>query len=525
MMKSVLALGVLCVPSVLGQQVQPREVSCEGAASSNEGVWESAIAAPLNPGPGLSDSEMVSVYVGPKYHKVGFSRARKNGAGQWEWELEGTIAHPPTSDFQNDPTIVYNRITGDYVVGGIMTAPGDTPPEEDACATVADYPAWAHYHPARAPFSQPWTSLNAPGLGKVFEPYLVGGRMDAAQQVFYLLCSKDLGGCSGRPHCLRSSDGGYTFTNTGPISPTLTGWVIPTTTPAAPDKLWVATWDESTTEFRFYEGDDNLDSITWSPLLKQDSPVDPPVPLTVPLSAPYLYSHEPTSLKYLPLPAGHRRVRTFPNIVADPQDPNIIHLVYHDLAEIQPTPTTDMDVNVFYRKLTRNPTSGFWTVTASQQVNPTNPAQGVADDFLPSVVVTPRAGQSSIIHIAYYSDRRVEFVVQTDTTATNPNATAKFDAYYAHTHPVTGEWVNQRLFRVDDPSPSVDPPGVDWNLVTTFGFSQFRMRDRLGICVHDADPTAAGYTIEIGWMGTNPEETPYESHPSCVWWSQVVWAQ
>lgn len=524
------AIGALLLGNfALAQTVQPREVSAEGVVYSNLGVWDSAITAPLNPGPGLNDSEIVSVYVGPKLHTVGFGRARKNQGGAWEWTLEGTIKEPQGSQLQGDPTIVYNRITGDYVVGGIVTPPGGDVPPEGTCSVVPSRPAWARYFPARAPFSQPWEYLDHPSLGDVYEPYMVGGRMDAQQQVFYLLASKVTGDCVGEPHCLRSGDAGDTFTYTGPLAAGLSAFVIPSTTPAAPDRVWVGTWGHDTSEFRFYEGTDNGGAMSWAPLLEQQTPVQ--VPLAVSVLTPYLFDKELPDRKYLPLPiAGggatfqSRRIRMFPNIVADPQDPNIIHLAYHDVVSTTPI-NGDVDVDVFYRKLTRNPATNLWTVTPRQRVNAANPdPEKPIDDFLPSMVVTVRSDGTRVIHIAYYRDERWENQQDSDPFAPVPiyNQNAKFDANYAHSFNGV-DWFNQRLFK--DPNPALDPTGVDFGLIGPAGWSDFRLRDRLGICVHDADPNTPGFTIEIAWMGTNPDEVPYDSHPSCVWWSQVIWSQ
>lgn len=220
---------------------------------------------------------------------------------------------------------------------------------------------------------------------------------------------------------------------------------------------------------------------------------------------------------YIPFPyAGGAGWSAFPNLAVDPLDPNnVLHFVYHDV--VDPLATGEKDVNVYYRKLTRNAGTGFWTAGPEILVNDDN-ALTVTDQFLPCIVVGP----DGTVHVAFYDDRDYE---QLDKGQPMYDASlVRCNVYYTYKGPQDPLFQSNLKLYLNTPGPS-DPPAL--NFANTIPIGTYYPGEYFGISIKDDNPTDPDYEVWVAYPGSadDPEcGPPNPCDDSMIWTTRVLFS-
>lgn len=171
---SVLALGMLLSVLVGGQVPEPRLPAAEGEVEDERAVWETQIAAGAN--------RLVAVYhiganadaLGGK--RIGYSVARKNETGAWEWQQEGMV---PWGELEpntplGDPLVAYDPVNDGYLAVALAEL-------GSVRALVA-----AKWAGSRVPFKDGWKIIYNVGGNLADRPVIATGQMSAQVQEFYI---------------------------------------------------------------------------------------------------------------------------------------------------------------------------------------------------------------------------------------------------------------------------------------------------------------------------------------------------
>lgn len=438
---------------------------------NDEAIWETSIAAPsLNePGGSIQNDRIVAVHqVGPRglNKGVGFAHAKQTG-GTWNWTAGGIIGVPSGFGTAFDPTIGYNRRTGNFILAAGLDG------------AVGERIGVAHYFPAQydpnsfTPFSDGFVQIppsvygNPPG--NTDKPTLAVAEMTSTIQEAYVVMW-----IQGGSYYVRSTNGGYSWLG-GPILGCY-GFVTPCTT--VDGRVYVAEYGSGSPAVKFFQGTDitnpsdpNFGKVDWTPV--ETSQVDPDL-LVMPM-------YTAVVTRYLPLPTSHAAVYNFPRMAADPLDANILYVAYHDLKNAA-SGQADEDVNIYLRRLIRNPSTGYWSISGRVQVNDDDDPNALtpSDDFLPEIVVTHQPGQPAHVHVIYYSDRRW------DTQVDNNPEYPKFDVFYARSEDAGLTFPSSlhfRMFKYSSTDPG-DPPVIDYLKLprdATPGNKPFELNDYIGL--------------------------------------------
>jgi len=485
-------------------------------------VWETHIAAGLN--------RVMAVYQvgyrGDRDHEIGYAIAiaveqappgdNAPSGKPWRWIEEGFVGDPndPNGiDKPYDPTVAYDAATGNFVVAGQGSGSEHCP--------AHPAPILARYDPELGWLDGGWNwiVLNgdpndpAPCCDK---PWLVAGEItgDPPEQEFYI-CYTGLG---GGVVCLRSTDGAATWR--GDYVTVGGHWVyggFPCPAVHGDGSVYLAFIANAGYQFvRGQDPDPNTpeDPMTWDYLYDSNDPNDH---LEVELIANDVNG-------FLPHVTNHGAVEMFPQFAAapktDPNDPDVLYVVYHDLVEAPPDPNDpnypeDVDVDVFLTKLRRNALTGTWAAELDRvRVNDENPLGVIADQFLPALTVDPLGR----IHVIFYDDRHHED--QHDLTM-NP----KFDVYYAYSDDGGAHFYNARLF-LDPELPPEEDPGVDfWHDVD----ENFEITDYIGITYRQSGVHTDIFTSFTGSSATDgdpndPNDPYHHDDESLIWSSRILWS-
>lgn len=322
------------------------------------------------------------------------------------------------------------------------------------------------------------------------------------------------------------------------------GFVLPATTPADPNIVLVSELrtneggQPNNGKMLLYLGTDQANgSVTWQPV---ETAAGQPLVITPNTSVfqdagGQLQNTDSDHVfggqgKFLPLPGQERRQFVGPNIAGDPVDPNRWYLVYHDLTTLSPDPNvvpptyTDLDVDVFCRRLTRQ-ASGFWTVGPPVRVNDDpvqpNPADpnDRSDQFLPALWVN-RHNNQTYIHVAFYDDRNHSG--QLDTIPGGPlNKNTKFDAYYAVSAD-GGLTFNDPLFPNQELRQVPAEPGARYELVPFSANDQplFSLTDYIGL---SGRSEGGGFELFAVFMGTRDAQVQSPAHKSVIFSGRIPW--
>jgi hypothetical protein len=352
------------------------------------------------------------------------------------------------------------------------------------------------------------------------KPWLVAGEVipgNPPQQEFYICYT---GGAIAV--CLRSTNGGQTWRGGGiKIDDEWVYGRFPGPAPQADGSLYLACRDSDVIFFLHGEDpEDPNDPMIWDYLRAGLSQ-----PLEVAFYADHLYN-------YLPMPNNYFVANLFPLLAADPgvdpNDPDVLYLVYHDIAdpnEPNDPNVTDVDVDVFLHKLTEQE-NGTWLAGGRVQVNDSDDpnAASPTDQFHPTVTVTPGpTPEETRVHVIFYDDRRFDEQIDAPADPNDPNDPyyrPKFDVYYAYSEDAGESFEPQddELLFLEDPEDPNDPAAVDYTVLDP-NDPDFILKDYIGIA---RQAEGAGYRIWTSYMGMYADD-PTE-HKSVIWSSQIRWA-
>lgn len=398
--------------------------------------WEPAIAA----GPDTTITVFHTHTVGVRY---GIYDPEEEG-----WVAEATI-DPEHYVGAHDPAIAYNSMTGEFVA---------------AARTSGGRILTSHFTPdPNAPngFGEfgPWVSRKKGGVLHMDMPWIVAGEMTGSVQEFYITHHTPLG-------YLRSIDGGLHWAwdemIDGETGEPITGGGTARPAVYGDRPLYVSyvkLCSGPSFEIRFLVGED----VDGDP---NDPNFDPNDPNYVGVSFCHLYGiwsflDGPVRPVRLKVPLNNHELQynthlpgnfswgapVVPQLAVDPNDPDRLYVVYHDLATDDPNDPDYDDVNIYMHRFTRP--GGTWILSPRIKVN-NDDTPFEADQFLPSITVD-HAGR---IHISFYDDRNYE-----DQQDSEPKP--KYDAFYAYSDNHGDTWTNVRL--PGDPN-NPNEPALDWNL-------------------------------------------------------------
>lgn len=487
--------------------VRPRRVATEGPPVSGkppQPVWESMPAAAGNHA--LAVFNVSPVQSSDPKLTIGWASARYDAGQQtWEYVSEGLISFPPPGPLHPnglnrsaDPWVHWDALAGRYVITGIVEHY-----ETNLKALGVSFmdpvmqrgpSAWrmVEVGPGQilAPLDKPAFTLGEVINGKR-ELYVTGHRISTSQLLW-----------------ARSMDGGDTWTGGLETSVTQVGFTSPTALGGSP--LFVSYLGEavqSVRRHRFIQGTDSGSGVSFATMMTNASD-----PLVVQPRADGIAD-------FIPFPAAAGAGWSiFPNLAVDPLDPNnVLHFVYHDV--VDPLATGEKDVNVYYRKLTRNAGTGFWTAGPEILVNDDN-ALTVTDQFLPCIVVGP----DGTVHVAFYDDRDYE---QLDKGHPMYDASlVRCNVYYAFKRPEDPSFTinqNWKLY-LTDPSPT-DPPAM--NFAHSVPIGTYYPGEYFGISIKDDNATDPVYEIWISYPGSADDPAcgpPNPCDDTLIWTTRVLFS-
>ena len=533
-LRLIMATAAACVAAAVpagAQQADPREVGGFGdlhypdpnCPLDDVPLWETDIAAGVN--------RVMAVYrVGPvgSSEHIGYSLATKvdhiGGFApippepEWFWTKEDIVPFAQGIVDIADPTVAYDSVTGNFVLAGMCG--------NENLAAVAIWDLSLRDFAELEPNEPGWVYIDVePSIPQhVDKPTILAGEVIGAGQDQYQEFYMSFFAAGLIPWWLRSTDGGYTWRggeiwiDGQPVFPPIRiGQAVHDDSP-----LYVGyqggAWGGYAQAFGFVKGEDPNtpdDPMTWSYLDTDNDPNNGTLRIGLNAGAKIA--------DWVPAP-GEFPGHIYPEMAVDPADPdNVVYVVYDDVAdpnEIDDPNVTDVNVDVFLVKLTRDPQTDTWSAGDRVLVNDLDDpnAPTPSDQFLPSVTATPGpTAEQTRVHVIFYDDRR--FPSQSEGSA-DP----KFDVYYAYSRDAGTTFEENLLLFLDDPDDPNDPPAADYELVPddpnhpNDPSGRFVLRDYIGI---DAQPEGSGYRIWTSYMGTCADD-PTE-HPTVIWSSQIRW--
>lgn len=216
---------------------------------------------------------------------------------------------------------------------------------------------------------------------------------------------------------------------------------------------------------------------------------------------------------YLPNPPAIGPQYAIPQIAVDPTDPNAVFVAYQDLAVYPPSGGAEGDVNIYFRKLTRQ-SSGYWTVGNEVPVSDGS-SDFVSDQFVPSIAVS----SDGRIHITYYDDRDYNTAATGDQPDLPPwsSAATKMKIFYTFSEDHGDHFApGQRLFL--EQTGEGDLPIYDVQHTVVPGV--FEIGEYNGLTVRPVP--GGGYEIWATYTGS--QATPLDEDDSTlIWASRIVW--
>lgn len=426
---SILGASLLIASTALAQNPDPRKTAATGPDVPGQdelSTWEPVIAAG-------KDRIITAFNVGLRNDsRIGFALTKPATSSSGNWYQQGIVPKGVSGTsapaYAIDPTIAYDSLADDFVLVGLTT--------QDVGSNVG----FAHYKNAAGPFAGGWQPI-ANTVGADF-PKLVAGEQTPTGREFYVVYHAP----GPLLRYARSVDGGHTWTGGLPVrinGEDVNGSYVSLAVSGA-GPLYVGYLSQSPAAgFRFLRGSDNAGGdVTFDYLYSSAGQ-----PLTIGTRIASFNNAIPlTLLRY------HLVMHVQPIIAADPSNPNVLYLTYHDRTEPQPG-QTEVDIDVYFRRLTLNPATGFWSAGDPVRVNNDEVIAGnIKDQFRPEMVVTPRPGGSSWIHIMFYDDR--------DFTQADNVSTATVNYYYALSRDGGATFAENYQVFYNAPGPG-DPPVLD----------------------------------------------------------------
>ena len=313
----------------------------------------------------------------PNVQEIGYALAKLEG-GAWTWFQEGIInegAFPNVS--LTDPSVAYDSFTGEFLV----------------CAMTRDQARiiLARWEPIGGQFG-PWVVVSqASGAESFDKPWIVAGEMTLGpadgplypdpigMREFYITWD-------GGPALkyLRSRDGGETWrggdalTNLNNPSSVITPCNVPAPRVFGSQPLYVVFRKDDLT-LEFVRGDDvnggpHDGEVRFTRLVDEQTGQNLTVHLNIGSASLFFYVPPQNPFTGANGPGF--------DLAVDPTNANRLYLVFNDTATSDPN---DKDVNIYLRVLTRNPTTGRWSVGLAILVADDGlPPE--TDQFLPAIV-------------------------------------------------------------------------------------------------------------------------------------------
>jgi len=434
---------------------------------------------------------------------IDYAIAKETQPGVWAWTQSGRLTQGGMRG-HFDPCVAAAD-NGDFYVVALN---GVTQPRVVGIRYNGELGAW----------DDTWATLAGPTSDKTwivageYQPEQTGsgGEITSPEIVEYYLTYTVIGAPNSFGY-LRSVNGGKTWKG-GPVSNISgpVGRMQPTVAGSGPVYAAYLSRRESNEFFEvsFLEGTDidsgpNAGEVSWSHLLVSESQ-----PLVVTLNHWESGDSSHTIRAKLPGDSGEVDVFTVSWLVADPTDGDRLFFIVHDTAT---NSASDNDVNIYSQVLTRNPSTGYWSIGSRVQVNDDD-TQFEADQFLPSANYDAQGR----LHVVWYDDRDVSDDPATDQVdgpqgAGNPRA--QYDVYYAFSNNGGASFQPNSELAESDP----DIPALRFDDYYPSGAPAWQHRNRPG----DYNGVAARDGIVwTSFHGTDSDE-PSTSNPSVIWAAQI----
>lgn len=406
------------------------------------------------------------------------------------WLQEGIINSGAIAVGLTDPSVAYDRATGDFLVCAM--------PLDLASIVVARYSATSGQFSAWQPvavgvsFDKPWIVA-----GAAIQPI---GHAPAMPSEFYITWHAADGG-SKKLHYLRSRDGGFNWvgglalTNLDDNNSTIDGSLaVPRVYETLP--LYVGYRHSGASTIGFVRGDD-VNSGVHAGKVRFTKLVDSggqPIGLVTTLVHPNLY----TVTAGPDFVFGGSNPISAPgfDLAVDPTNSGRLYLVYQELDS-----PTGSDVSVYLRRLIRQ-SGNVWQLEAPTTIAD-DPTKSSDDQFMPTMDVDS-VGR---VHVIYYDDQEFR-PGQTDSTFE-----AKFNLWYAYSTNQGQFWTYWNL--CDNPTAQCvgSEPAVDYSV--TYDLS---LRDYVGI---DVGPDGNVWTTFMGMSAVrDPDPLAQET---LIWSTRIQW--
>lgn len=436
--------------------IQPRErAGLAGQGSVGRRGWEPAITV----GSDIAITVFHTVAFGVRYGIYDRSQA--------EWLLDANIPSAGLGAGPHDPSVAYNRRTGEFVAAArtgesLLTSQFVRDPNAPN--------GFGEFEPRVCRAEIP-AEPNQPGGAAYDKPWIVAGEMSFNAQEYYVTYWAPSG-------YLRSIDGGRCWSK-GSMIDGDTNEPIPARFPQPAvyqeRPLYVAyLTGGDPAQIRFLVGEDidpvdpndalcdpndpndlldpNVVGVVFRHLYRPPMPEgdgDPPhqFPLSIGLNNTSFASRLPGNL------TPPMEAKTVPQLAVDPTDPWRLYVVYHDTATDDPS---DKDVNVYMNVLTM--VAPWWQAGPRIQIND-DQTTFESDQFIPSVTVD-YAGR---IHVTFYDDRNYTDDPNDPENDQQPDGCElpKFDVFYAYSDTQGAQWANVELHAVPS-EPALD---FDWKKI------------------------------------------------------------
>lgn len=412
------------------------------------------------------------------------------------WIEEGIINSGAIAVGLTDPTVAYDRATGDFLVCAM--------PLDRASIAVARFDAGSGQFGS-------WQTVGT-GMG-LDKPWIVAGaaiqptgNAPAMPSEFYITWHGTADG--NKLHYRRSRDGGFTWvgglalTNLNDSNSTINGVLaMPRVYETWP--LYVGYRSvNGPGVIRFLRGDDinsgpHAGKVQFTVLVDSGGqPVELPTDLV--------------STSLFTVAAGPNFVSGVSNplsapgfdLSVDPTHSGRLYLVYQELDS-----PSGSDVSVYVRKLIRQ-SGNIWQLQAPTTISD-NAINNSDDQFMPTMDVD--AGGR--IHVIYYDDQQFR-PPQTDSTEYD----AKFNLWYAYSADQAQTWSYWNL--CDNPTGDCveSESAVDYSVIDYEVFSPLALRDYIGI---DVGPDGDVWTTFMGI--SNDRDPDPEADKTLIWSTRIPW--
>ncbi len=380
-------VSMACCPSAGAQAIQPVELASYGPAGLD--VTETDIA--------VGDGNVVAVYIPTNAYDLADSRIgyAHRTSDSWTSDVISNYVDPTlTLDGVTDPSVVFDRSTGQFVCCGLGTKSGESQGDVDKCILISRFhpddplPGWDDWQVL-------YTATGSALESALDKPFLVAGELDEAKgQELYLLCMEviDPGIRVYRYFRQRGVSEPWVQDNV-----TVGGDLVSGIFSAQPDvhedgSLYVAYHAAgSPLRFEFLVGTDNNTSggIDWD------------------------YLHDDATGQRLAVPFNHTAgfwntqlpeffvvgIRA-PQLAVDPTSPDRLFVAYDDTDPCPCPPGEPNDVEVYVSRLDRQP-SGDWLANPKVRVHEDrDPGDSDKDQFKPVITVDTQGW----VHVVFYDD-------------------------------------------------------------------------------------------------------------------------